>query len=358
MKAQGKECLMAILRAFLIFSLFTQLALANQTCQSSSAQSFSFSRIEIELYKEQIADASKKLNLTEEIFLTRLEKNKLSLAKFFEYVDSYKKSPNESFQSFVLNPYKVLESIRLRGVNNPNFLFSFISLATFHSLSQIGGHFLVDTKLEYVPLLGAQLTALLITEVALNFGSAKNAAYLVAYPESLNNIKNFEQTELSSADKKQINEIRGNFKKLFQFSKKMSQKGIDTTKKIFRDGLKQFPQLFQVASLAGLVSFAGLKFYVEGGLNLERDLEYILVNAGFHASFISVWSNFRYQLMQGQIFPALGKSEFWSRHPVARSLAIWTTTGVNLSLAVLSYSAGSIYVNELFEVKSISLEDL
>ena len=108
---------MAILRAFLIFSLFTQLALANQTCQSSSAQSFSFSRIEIELYKEQIADASKKLNLTEEIFLTRLEKNKLSLAKFFEYVDSYKKSPNESFQSFVLNPYKVLESIRLRGVN-------------------------------------------------------------------------------------------------------------------------------------------------------------------------------------------------------------------------------------------------
>ncbi|MEC9281389.1 MAG: hypothetical protein VX642_01655 [Bdellovibrionota bacterium] len=358
MKAQRKECLMAFVRAFLIFSFFSQLLIATERCQLSSKTSYRPSAIELEIYKEQISDASKKLNLPEEVFLARLEKNKISLSRFFEYVETYQKEPDSNFQSYVLNPYKVLESIRLRGVNNPNFLFSFISLATFHSLSQIGGHFLVDTNLEYIPLLGAQLTALLITEVALNFGSAKNAAYLVAYPETIKTVKNFEENELSQNDRRKLNEVRGNFKKLFQFSKKLANSGINTGKQILKDGFKQFPQLFQVASLAGLISFAGLKFYVEGGLNLERDLEYILVNAGFHASFISLWSNFRYQLMQGQVFPALGKSEFWSRHPVARSLAIWSTTGVNLSLAVLSYSAGSIYVNELFDVKSISLEDL
>lgn len=342
---------MAIVRSVLLLMLLSGAVNAANFCGFSLRKSFVISEQSLEVYSGKIRKAASNLRIEEAEFINRLQKNRMSPEKFFRLVDDYRSGKKQSTFATLVNPSKMAEMIRLRQISNPNFLFSFVSLASFHTLAQAGAHFIVDRNLEYVPLLGAQLTALLITEVALNFTSAKNAAYLVANPDVIDQAREYEKQNLKPNEKKKLGLIRKGLYALSSLKNKLAISGKEVTKGV----LENFPKLFAVASLAGVLSFAGLKLIVEGDLDINRDLEFVLVNAGFHGGFISLWSSFRYQLMQGQIFPAIGASKFFSKHPVLRSMSIWGVTAVNLSMAIFTYSQGSISTNEAFGLEPIDL---
>lgn len=338
-----------LLIGFSIFAIFASKLQAGSCAvalrESSSLKTLKAGKTELQL-------AADTLGITEKELAIRLHSQRMSEQQFLDWVRFYRKGNSVGLAQLALQPKQVLAMIRLRQIYNPNFLFSFLSLASLHTLSQAGMHLYVDTQLQYLPLLSGQLMALLITEVALNFSSARNAAFFVAKPE-LPQQRREMMAQLSGEEQQQLRSFAQSLRLLQQTQRKLKQAGGE----IVRDGAKNFPQLVQVAGFAGLLSFSFLKLVIEGNLEWARDAEYILVNAGFHAGFISMWSNFRYQAMQGQIFPAISQSEFWQRHPVGRKFFIWGITGVNLSLAIWTYSTGSIAMNEWFGLSPLSLSD-
>jgi hypothetical protein len=288
---------------------------------------------------EIMEQASEILQISQKDFLRRLAQIKVSPLDIKQQVELEASGNKTPIYKLVFNPKQLAQQIKSaikeRQVVDPNFLRNFVEMAGIHTGAQAITHML---KFDFgaMGILSAQLAALLITEVALTFTSAKSISYLIANRESLQQAKE-EYQKLDTKQKVMFNSFSArlkNFARNFNFNEMMKNTG------------KKIPNLAKIAFVTSLLPFSILAMGKEDAIADIFSLA--LLNASFHALFISVWSNFRYELFYGQVFPLIKNTKLTGNNSFLERNLIRSLMAVNMIVASYSYSAGSDAAYSLF----------
>lgn len=322
-----------------VFSPAKVLRLQKQKKLAEYKVRFQEYKLQAEKNPALIEQASEVLQITPKEFLRRLVQIGVSPLEIKQQVE-IEAGPNKSpIYKLVFNPRQLAKTIKSavkeRQIVDPNFLRNFMEMAGIHTGAQAITHML---KFDFgaMGILTAQLAALLITEVALTFTSAKGISYLIANRSSLREAKE-EYQKLDPQQKIVFNSFSArlkSFAKNFNFNEMMKNTG------------KKIPNLAKIAFVTSLIPFSILAMGKESEIADIASLA--LLNASFHALFISVWSNFRYELFYGQIFPLIKNTKLTGNNSFLERNLIRSLMAVNMIVASYSYSAGSDAAYGLF----------
>ena len=114
---------------------------------------------------------------------------------------------------------------------------------------------------------------------------------------------------------------------------------------LFVNTIKKVKPMAKIAFTTSLIPFSVLAVG-KHGVGAEA-LELAIINAGFHALFIGFWSNFRYELFFGQLFPAIKNSQIFKSSKKER-LLLTSFMIINMVVASETYSEGSKAAYDIF----------